>query len=519
MQSDMSRRAFLGVSLAGAAVGLAACSKSGSPSGSGSKSSNTDGLVIGMQAAITSLTPFATQGYNWSQMLGLAFYDTLVSKDAAGKLVPGIATAWDTTDPKVTVLTIRHGVHFHDGTAMTAKDVAYSIAARSDPAVIKQTSGRPVMSPDQFGSIEVVDDYTVRVHTKSRVEFMLDPQPVLIVPANSFGKVNYADQVNGTGPFKLKSFTSGSRVDTVANPDYWGGKPQLSQLAFVLFSDVATEGVNLRSGQVDGLYDVAPLYLNQVQNVPGKTVVTAATYMDWWIPQMGKGPLADVQVRKALRYCFNREQLNAVSFKGMGKSTWNPFTLTKQSSGYDATDVTYDPAKAKSLLAAAGASNISVPLIAIQGYADCAAQAQVIQQGFKAAGIQCEIQTLAASAWLDATYNKGTWEGLAFNAGNLPSPSKNLFDYMVHPDCTLSAYTSPKPPVPAANDLYNKVEAAPFDSSEETALLAQAEKMLVDECLTYFMFGGPVSLVLPKNLAGVDLNGYGDVRWNKAAFQ
>lgn len=524
MNTDMSRRTFLGASLAGAAaLGLAACSRSGSPSGSPSSSggtpSNSKGLVIGMQAAITSLTPFATQGYNWSQMLGLALYDTLVKKDDGGNLQPSIATKWDTSDPTVTVLTIRQGVKFHDGTPLTAKDVAYSISARSDPDVIKQTSGRPVMSPDQFGSVEVVDDQTVKVHTKSRVEFLLDPQPVLVVPADSFGKVNFANSVNGTGPFKLKNFTSGSRVDTVANPDYWDGPPNLPSLSFVLFADVATEGVNLRSGQVDGLYDVAPLYLNQVQNVPGKTVVTAATYMDWWIPQMGKGPLSDVRVRKALRYCFDRDQLNAASFKGLGKSTWNPFTLTKQTTGYDATDVSYDPSKAKAMLEAAGASGITVPIIGIQGYSDCAAQAQIIQQGFTAAGVKSEIDTMAASAWLDATYNKGTWEGIAFNAGNLPFPNKNLFDYMVHPSCTLSAYTSPNPPVPDAADLYNKVMATPFDSDEEKTMLEQAEKALVDDCLVYFMFGGPVSLVLPDNLKGVNFNGFGDVWWNKASFQ
>jgi peptide/nickel transport system substrate-binding protein len=521
VQQGLNRRAFLGLSLASAAtVGLAACSKSGSnSSGSGSSGgSNSAGLIVGMQAAITSLTPFATQGYNWSQMLGLALYDPLVFKDPNGEMVPGIATAWDTSDASVTVLTIRKGVKFHDGTAMTAKDVAYSISARCDPAVIKQTSGRPVMSPAQFGSVEVVDDFTVKVHMKSRVEFLLDPQPILVVPADSFGKTNYANQVNGTGPFKLKSFTSGSSVATVANPDYWGGAPKLASLTFTLFSDVATEGVNLRSGQVHALYDVAPLYLNQVNNVAGKKVVTESTYMDWWIPQMGKGPLNDVAVRKALRYCFDKNQLNSVSFKGLGKGTWNPFTLTKQTTGYDATDVTYDPAKAKSLLAAAGASAISVPIIGIQGYADCEAQAQVIQQGFQAAGVTSEIQMLAASAWLDATYNKGTWEGIAFNAGNLPFPNKNLFDYMVHPDCTLSSYTAPKPPVPDASALYDQVMSAPYNSSQETDLLKSAEKALVDDCLVYFMFGGPVSLVLPDSLSNVTYNGFGDVRWNEATF-
>lgn len=522
MSTDVSRRTLLGVSVAGAAaLGLAACSKSTSSKSTvsqGGRGANLSGLTVGMKAVITSLTPFATQGYNWSQMLGLALYDPLVRKDTNGKLIPAIAESYDTSDAKVTVLNIRKGVKFHNGAPLTAKDVAYSISARANPAVIKQTSGRPVMSPQQFGSVEVVDDFTVKVHTTERVEFLTDPQPVLIVPADSFGKVNFANQVVGTGPFKLSSFTSGSRINVVANPEYWDGAPPLAKLDFVLFADVATEGINLRSGQVSALYDVLPLNLNQVNKVPGKKVIAAATYMDWWIPQMGKAPLNDVRVRKALRYCFDLKQLNAASFKGLGKATWNPLTLTKQTTGYDATGITFDPAKAKSMLADAGASNISVPIIAIQGYEDCAAQAQIIQQGFQAAGIKSEIQTLTASAWLDATYNKGTWEGIAFNAGNLPYPNKNLFDYLVHPDSTLSSYTSPAPPVPAAADLYKKVMAAPFDSAEETTLLGQAEKALVDDALVYFMFGGPVSLVLPDNLQGVNSNGFGDVLWNKASF-
>ncbi|WP_432970360.1 ABC transporter substrate-binding protein [Dactylosporangium sp. CA-233914] len=515
MRPGITRRGFLGLSLGSAAAfGLAACGGSGPQN----RGSNASGLSVGMKAAITSLTPFGIQGYNWSQMMGLALYDTLVRKDESGKLVPAIAESFDTSDPKVTVLKIRKGVKFHDGTPMTAKDVAYSISARCDPEVIKQTTGRPVMSPTQFGKVEVVDDFTVKVHTNERVEFLVDPQPILIVPADSFGKVNFANQVVGTGPFKLANFVSGSRVDTVANPDYWGGKPPLDKLDFVLFADVATEGVSLRSNQVNALYDIAPLYLDQVKNVPGTRVVSAATYANWWIIQMGKEPLNDVRVRKALRYCFDTKQLNAASFKGLGKQTWNPFTLTPQTSGVNATDVTYDPERAKSMLAEIGKSGISVPLNAIQGYEDCAAQAQIIQQGLQAAGVKSEIKTLEANAWLEATYTKGTWEGLAFNAGNLPFPTKNLFDYMTNPSVMLSAYTNGQPPVPAAAELYRQVKTTPFDAPEAPGLLAKAEAALVDDALVYFMFGGPVSLILPEGLNGVESNGFGDVFWHKASF-
>ena len=185
------------------------------------------------------------------------FYDSLVKKSADGKLVPWLATEWDTTDPNKTILKIRDGVTFHDGTPLTAADVAYSIAARADPDLIASTAGRPIMTPDQWVSAEAVDDLTVEVNTTGRVEFLVDPQPVLVVPNESFGKINFANEENGTGPFTLKSFTSGTGVDGVAYEDYWDGRPPLDELSFAFFADPATASTGLRSGQVDGLYDVA----------------------------------------------------------------------------------------------------------------------------------------------------------------------------------------------------------------------------------------------------------------------
>ncbi len=528
----VNRRGFIGFTAASlTGLVLAACGsddskKSTEDSSGGTDPSGTTGnpgastkdtLKVGMGSAVTGLTPFAIQGYIWSQMLGFVFYDPLIQKDEKGNLIPVIATEWDTTDPKKTILKIREGVTFHDGTPLTAKDVAYSIAARADEKLIASTAGRPIMTPSQWVSAVATDDFTVEVNTTERVEFLVNPQPVLIVPNESFGKVNFANEVLGTGPFKLGKFTSGTGVECVANDTYWDGTPPIKNLNFSFFADPATASTSLRSNQVDALYDVAPINIDSVKDVPDKKVVQEATYAYWWIIQMGKAPLDNPEVRKALRFCFDIEAMNAASFKGAGVHSWNPFKLYPTNSGIDADDVTYDPAKAKELLAAAGATDISVPILCIAGYEDGISAAQVMQQGFREAGITCEIEVAEAADWLERTYTKGTWEGITFNAGNLPFPSKNFYDYLVNPSSILSAYKEGDV-VPEVAELYRKINATPFDSTEITALLADAEKTCVDDAVVYFAFGAPVSNVLPENLESVTTNGFGDVQWSKATF-
>jgi peptide/nickel transport system substrate-binding protein len=534
-----SRRRFLAMSVVSiGGLALAACgsddntSQETSPGGStaptdaapGSSTASTEGggtssgsLTVGMNSVVDGLTPFAIQGYVWSQMLGFVFYDPLIKKDSQGNLVPCIATEWDTSDPLKTILTIRPGVTFHDGTPLTAADVAYSIAARADEALIASTKGRPIMTPSQWVSAVATDDLTVEVTTTERVEFLVDPQPVLIVPNESFGKVNFATEVLGTGPYTLKQFTSGTGVDGTSFADYWDGAPAIESLSFAFFKDPSTASTGLRSGQVDALYDVAPANVDSVSDIDGTVVSESGTYAYWWILQMGKEPLDDPAVRNALRYCFDNEAINNASFKGKGKEhSWNPFKLYPTNSGADV-DTPYDPAKTKQLLADLGKSDISVPILCIEGYADGIAAAQVIQESFKQAGITCEVEVAAASDWLDRTYTKGTWEGITFNAGNLPFPAKNFYDYLVNPDCLTSAYKD-GPVIPDVADLYNTIKATPFDSPDLAALMEQAEKTIVDDAVALMGFGAAVSLVLPKGVTGVEVNGFGDVFWNKATI-
>jgi peptide/nickel transport system substrate-binding protein len=523
----LSRREFLGYSAAVAAGG-ALLGSTGSAFAAGlpgrrpqeveePHAGGTGTVAIGMRATLTSLTPFAIQGYQWSQMMGYVLYDPLVEVLADGSLAPVAAASWDTTSPTETVINVRPGMLFHDGSEVTAEDVAYSIAARCDPKVMAVTNGRPVMSPKQWVGVTTAGKYKVIVSTTTRVRILEQPQPILVVPNNAHSRFNVNTQDVGSGPFTLENFVSSSSLQVAANPNYWAGEPKIRSLTFRLFSDVAEEALNIRSGEVQGIYDVDPLNFKQVSGVPNTKVITEATYADWWIIQMGEPPFDNPAVRKAIRYCFNMPLINKVAFGGLGTHAWDAFGFYPQS-WQISTKYTggYDPAKAAALLKAAGVKTpFNVGLTGIDTYQDSINEGQVIQQGLKAAGLTATFQAPTIDDWLSLTYGKGNFSGLAFNAGNIPFPFLNLWDYLVDPSALLSAYTkgAPNPSVAA---LYNKVESAA--DPQEPALLKQAQEVILNDAVVYFMFGGPVNMILPENVQGVFVNGYGDVRWNKASF-
>jgi peptide/nickel transport system substrate-binding protein len=477
----------------------------------------TDSLTVGLRAILTSLTPFAVQGYQWSNMIGYALYDPLVKISATGELIPQIAASWDTSSPTETIIHVRPNVKFQNGSPVTAADVAYSIAARSDPKLIAQTNGRAAMTPKQWVSADAVGPLTVRIRTTSRTQILTQPQPILVVPNNAFKTTKVNANAVGSGPYSVKQFVSGASLSMTANPDYWGGVPPITNLTFQLFSDVAAVVLNLRSGQIDAVYDIDPLYIAQFKKVSaGRQLIREATYADWWIVQFGQPPLNNLAVRKALRYCFNMDLINKSVFDGLGQHPWDPFQFFPPAyHGRPTIDWTYDPEKAKFLLKQAGASNISVPLLGIDTYQDSIDEGQIIEQGLRAAGVQSTFATQPLAQWIDTLYTKGSWQGLAFNAGQLPVPFSNFWSYLVDPSSVLSSYTKGSP-YPAVNNSLNAVNSAL--PAREPALMRQAEDLIINEVAAYCMFGAPVYTMIPGNLHGVETNGIGDVRWNKAAF-
>ena len=154
---------------------------------------------------------------------------------------------------------------------------------------------------------------------------------------------------------------------------------------------------------------------------------------------MGKEPLDNPDVRRALRYCFDVEAINNASFRGQGTHTWNPFNLYAGNDGPEprTSPTTSTKAKAAARRRRRHRHHRADPVHRrLRRRHRRRPGAPAVVPGRP--GSTCEVEVAEAADWLDRTYTDGTWEGITFNAGNLPFPSKNFFDYLVNPSAILS---------------------------------------------------------------------------------
>jgi peptide/nickel transport system substrate-binding protein len=301
-----------------------------------------------------------------------AVYDTLIGYDVKTKTYHGqIAESWTQIDDKTLELKLRHGVKFHDGSPMTADDVIYSFRYAMDP------SANFLFKDSRFGwidHVEKVDDDTIRVVSKQPTAIMLSrlwagPE---ILPAHIHGaladKTTFGLHPVGTGPYKVQSFdpATGSIV-LVKNPDYnWGGyepAAKIGRVEITTIPDAQTQYAKMLVGDLDLIFNVD---YDQAKNIAGSNpnlrVLVAPSISYSYIlfdtaDRSGIHVFKDKRVREAL--------LRAIDVQGMRKALLPPEFAAKPrieamclpehvGCAWTEKPVTYDPAKAKQLLAEAG---------------------------------------------------------------------------------------------------------------------------------------------------------------------
>ena len=254
--------------------------------------------------------------------------------------------------------------------------------------------------------------------------------------------------------------------------------------------------------------------LPQVQGKNNSKLIPSGLFFEWWQPQMYKGPLADVKVRRALMYAFDRKKDNQIAWAGKGIDTWNPFVKTPYYIGKP-WPISYDPDRAKSELAKAGQPKLKLNMMILQEPGPWHRESQVLQQGFSKAGINASIQTLPSAQWFDRLYTKRNHDGIAVNAGTVPFPWALIANYMLK--ATLLHPAGKKSAIPKLEAAYNTA----FSSANEAqykASLQTIQKLMLSEAAVYHTMIANNQNIAPKNLLGVDSTLIGDQRFDGAYF-
>jgi len=367
-------------------------------------------LRAGMQTDPVGLDPHTTSATATRNMLENV-YDTLVMFDSEGRIVPGLAESWETSEDGLTwTFRLREGVTFHNGDPLTAQDVAFSINRIKDPEVASPNAG----DFEVVESVTAQDDRTV-VFTLSepyspllsKLAFSLN----VIVPQSVVEENGNLDEVVvGTGPFRFVEYLPQTRLVLEKNDAYWGTDeegnelPYLDGITFTFYPDPTARTTALATGNVDWIEYVPAADLPALQANPDVEVVggLSANFRSLYL-NPNRPPLDNVQVRQAIAYAVNEQAIVDLALFGTGGVPATGTTVPA-SSFYAVENSPYvgqDLERARALLAEAGfADGFDLDLYVTSTYDFLRTPAEVIQADLAQVGIRVNIRAEDWSIYL-----------------------------------------------------------------------------------------------------------------------
>jgi peptide/nickel transport system substrate-binding protein len=350
---------FLVLTLLFAAL-LTGCSKTGRPPGA---------FSIAQQWEPRSLNPALENGTSATEW-GMLVFSYLVKYDDRGQLVPDVATEVPTlanggisADGLTIVYHIRTGIQFADGVPLTAADCAWSIDTINNPANNVQSR----FAYDDVAKADAPNATTLVLHLKHPfppvIVVVEAPQGFPILPKHalaSLPNINHADfnaAPFGSGPYLVKHWARGDRVELDANPHYWQGPPGIAHLT-IEFVESPQTAINLmHTNEVDGYFDEQDSSnYPALQAIPGFHATSTMENAVGAIIFNTQDPVTkDAAVRHALAEAIDIPHLVTAAYRGALQSRHagaGLFLWAFDPKVYP--DVPYDPADAKQRLEAAG---------------------------------------------------------------------------------------------------------------------------------------------------------------------
>jgi peptide/nickel transport system substrate-binding protein len=354
-------------------------------------------------------------------------YETLMARTADGTLVPSLAAAPPTTvDPTTWLVKLKPGIKFHDGSPFNADSVAFSINRIIDPKL----KSAQLAFFKTIASATKVDDLTVKITTKG-------PDPLVpvrlywmkMVPEAYAASDKFAAAPIGTGPYKFVGWDRGSTITIAANPDYWGEKPQIKKVTYRFVPESGTRLAGLMAGEFDLVPNLLPEFINQVP----KTVHVESVLHPVLILNADGGITKDARVRQALNYAIDKTALAKALFEGYAKVDQGQllssadFAFDKTVSAYP-----YDPAKAKKLLAEAGAANGTLQIVGTAGrWLKDRETVEAVAAFWEAVGLHVDIKILEWNEYLKRLWDRQSRPDAVYVASKDP---------LLDPDRPFSTY-------------------------------------------------------------------------------
>lgn len=325
-------------------------------------------------------------------------------------VVPDLAKEWKNENDTDWIFTLKEGVKFHNGEVLKADDVVASIEwAKTFASSANYTKN--------INSIEALDDHTVKIVTDGPYAGLLADLayhynfivPKSLIEANH----DFNTEPIGTGSYKLAKWSYGDSLKFIANEEYFDTerKASIPNLIFKIIPEGTSRTMALEAGEVDFVYNVTSADVNRLKENSKFEVKEISSVENFFLAlNTNVKPFDDPNVRQAINYCINREDIIAAALNGYATPSYS--AVANGYWGYtDENACEFNLEKAQEYLDKWGGDPSTIVLPIICSNETKVAVATVIQNNFAKLGMKAEIVTMDTATYF-SSWESGNWTGL-----------------------------------------------------------------------------------------------------------
>ncbi len=449
-------------------------------------------LRAGMQADPVGLDPHITGATATRNMLENV-YDTLVMFDSSLQIVPGLAESWEASDDGRTwTFTLRENAMFHDGSPVTAGDVAFSISRIKDPDVASPRG-------DDFAvvdSIDVPDDRTVVLN-------LAEPfSPLLSKLAHSLNVIvpeavvrehgDLQEVVVGSGPFRFVEYLPQTRMVLERFDDHWAtdadgnALPYLDGITFQFYPDPTSRTTAVQTGAVDWIEYVPAADVDVLDADPEVEVVggLSANFRSVYL-NVARAPFDDPHVRRAFSYAIDEQAVVDLALFGTGGVPATGTTIPA-SNHYGVRDSPYVGRDLEAARAEMAASSVpdgfEFDLYVTTTYDFLRTPAEVVQANLAEIGVTANIVAEDWSIYLPKAL-EGDFDATILGESGQSDPDDFLFNvFYTDNGGNLGNYSNPEV------DVLLERGRQVSDPEERREIYLEAQRLILEDAAHVFLF-------------------------------
>ena len=479
-------------------------------------------IIVGVRQAPNNIDPRLANDEASSRVAQLVF-STLLNIGDDLRPQPMLAERLDNPDPLTYIASLRHGVKFHDGHEMTAKDVVFTYSQMIDPSYVSPFKG----AFRSLKNVTALDDYRVQFTLKE--PFTAFPMQLAglpaVIPAGS--GPDFAEHPIGTGPYKFVRYAVDDQLVLAPFPDYFNGPPKNAGIVIRVLPDDTMRGLELRKRSIDLVVnDLPPDIVHQFEGKGFALAKSPGLDYSYLGINMRDPVLADRRVRHAIGYAIDRHAIVEYLRRGLARPATG--LIPSQAWAYepDIFQFTYDPNRARQLLDEAGYKDPDGdgPLprlrlsLKVGNVEEVRLQATVIQQQLREVGIDLDVRSYEfATMYADVINGNFQMFGLQWVGGAMVDPDilRRVF------------YSTQTPPAGFNRGHYSNAEVdrlldlagAATTEAERKKYYGEVQKIVAEDAPYISIWNRTNVAVAQPTLTGLHLNAVGDFEALKDAMK